>query len=273
MNLVFVSGFLFPQKIIGADYFCGMPGRYPDACFPDVPVAGSIAARAQALARQIARRFPRSEIHIIAHSMGGLDARYLLSQNLLGLSRPGRVVSLSTVSTPHHGSPLADLLLGPQRTSHNSRRFAYGVMRRILSRLGMGSGALQNLTTGFAKQFNLENPKLEHIRYFCYAGSGDGSVLLSPTHAYLESCGNTPEEKANDGLVSISSASWPGSLSEAPWPTDHLGEIGHYPGLRRRVPRFDHLAAFDRVIRNASAKATSGRIAVDALFAPARASG
>ena len=49
------------------------------------------------------------DLHIIARtSMGGLDSRFLLSNNLLGLA--DRVVSLSTVSTPHRGSPVADLI-------------------------------------------------------------------------------------------------------------------------------------------------------------------
>src|SRR5438093_6079266 len=45
---------------------------------PQVPVLGSIEMRAQALATEIAGfRFPepKARIHIIAHSMGGLDAR------------------------------------------------------------------------------------------------------------------------------------------------------------------------------------------------------
>src|SRR5207249_8887306 len=43
-------------------------------------------------------------VNIVAHSMGGLDARYAISQ--LGLG--GRVASLITIGTPHLGTPLAD---------------------------------------------------------------------------------------------------------------------------------------------------------------------
>ena len=45
------------------------------------------------------------KIHIIAHSMGGLDSRYMISK--LGMA--DRVLSLTTISTPHHGSPIADI--------------------------------------------------------------------------------------------------------------------------------------------------------------------
>jgi hypothetical protein len=66
------------------------------------PVAG-IAVRAAQLARQI-RDIPAERVNIVAHSMGGLDARYAIS--VLGLG--DRVASLTTIGTPHHGTPLAD---------------------------------------------------------------------------------------------------------------------------------------------------------------------
>ena len=250
MNCVFAAGFLFPQQIVGGGYFRDLANRYPDACFPEVPVAGTVQQRAQALANQIVDRFPTGEMHIIAHSMGGLDARCLLSQNLLGLANPGRVMSLSTVATPHHGSPVADLLVGDQPDSKDLRHFAYEALSRALSHLSIHFGALGDLTSGFAEEFNRENPKLDHIRYFPYAGSGNDSSLLSPLHAYIESLGKTEDEKTNDGLVSVASAKWPGDLVEPPWPTDHPGEVGHNLNGFGRKLNFDHLAAFDRVVRN-----------------------
>jgi len=252
VNLVFASGFLLPQKIIGKSYFKDLPIVYPEACFTRVPVAGSVQQRAQMLAKQIAQRFPVGAIHIIAHSMGGLDARYLLTHNLLGLANPGRVVSLSTIATPHRGSPVADLLVGARPELKDPRRFAYDVISRTLSRLGVAFGALGDLTTGFAEQFNQDNPALDHVRYLPYAGCGKCSLLLIPTHTYIERCGDTADEKLNDGLVSVASASWPGPLFEPPWPTDHLGEVGHNVGLLGPRVKFDHLVAFDHVIRNAT---------------------
>jgi len=254
MNLVFASGFLFPQKIVGENYFRDLPRKFPDALFPNVPVAGAVKVRAQKLAEQICKRFPDGEVHIIAHSMGGLDARYLLSQNLLGLANRGRVVSLSTIATPHRGSPVADLLVGPKPDLLDPRRFAYETVSRALSQLlAIQFGALGDLTTGFAEQFNRDNPKLDHIRYFAYAGSGNGSLVLLPTHTYIEFHGKTDEEKTNDGLVSVASAKWPDKLTELPWPTDHLGEVGHNLNSLDLKLKFDHLAAFDRVVQNALA--------------------
>lgn len=253
MNIVFASGFLVPQKIAGGNYFQSLPAKYPDACFPEVPVAGTVQQRAMALADKIVGCFPQGEVHIIAHSMGGLDARYLLSHNLQGLANPGRVVSLSTIAAPHHGSPVADLLVGARPKWDDPRRFAFEVLSRALSHLSIQFGALGDLTTGFAERFNQENPKLDHVRYFPYAGSGNGSHLLLPLHTYLETHGNTEDEKTNDGLVSVASAKWPGDLVEPPWPTDHLGEVGHNLNTFDRKLNFDHLAAFDRVVQSAIA--------------------
>src|SRR5437667_12896283 len=101
MNLVFASGFLFPQKIIGENYFRDLPRKLSDALFPNVPVAGVVKERARELAKQISKRFPDGEVHIIAHSMGVLDARYLLAQNRQCLADRGRVLSLSTTDTSH----------------------------------------------------------------------------------------------------------------------------------------------------------------------------
>jgi triacylglycerol esterase/lipase EstA (alpha/beta hydrolase family) len=82
-----------------------------------------VQQRAEALAAQVAARFPNGKVHIIAHSMAGLDARYLLSHNLQSLANPGRVASLSTVATPHCGSPVADLLVGARPEPEDPRRF------------------------------------------------------------------------------------------------------------------------------------------------------
>src|SRR5256885_2765355 len=73
---------------------------------PRVPATGGVKERADHLAELI-RSLPEGRVNVIAHSMGGLDARYAISR--LGLE--GRVASLVTVGTPHLGTPLADLAL------------------------------------------------------------------------------------------------------------------------------------------------------------------
>jgi triacylglycerol lipase len=244
MNLVFASGFLVPQKILGLDYFRGLPAKFPEALFPRVAVDGHISDRAPALAEQIKQRFPAGEIHIVAHSMGGLDSRFLLSRNLLGLAE--RVVSLSTVSTPHRGSPVADLILGliPGVDAAPVRAF----LNHFAS---IGSGALDDLSTAAAVRFNKENPDVPHVRYLSYFGFGHTSLALRPTVEVIKRHGQTEDEKTNDGVVSLASARWGKDLAEPPWPADHLAQIGHNLDTLDLHSSFDHKSAFDRIVQRA----------------------
>jgi len=50
------------------------------------------------------------KVHVIAHSMGGLDARHALF-NFKDAKFHEKVASLTTVATPHHGSPAADAVV------------------------------------------------------------------------------------------------------------------------------------------------------------------
>ena len=66
--------------------------------------------RGEQLAAAILRQVPGAEReHIIAHSMGGLDARHAIA-HVPGLA--GRVATLVTIGTPHRGSPVADAIAG-----------------------------------------------------------------------------------------------------------------------------------------------------------------
>lgn len=250
MNLVFASGFLVPQMLGPVEYFRGLKQQYPDACFPEVPPVASIDVRAQQLAALIAQKFPAGEVHVIAHSMGGLDARYVISKNLNGLGAAGRIVTLSTISTPHLGSPIADFLVGPQNLGNY---VAYRAISAALQRLSLPVGALGNLTTGFAQQFNRENPDSGNVKYFYYAGAGLESALLIALHAYIEIVATSPEERSNDGLVTVASAKCTGD-PEQPWRTDHIGEVGYNldrpPDFKSS---FDHASAYARIVQRLSA--------------------
>ena len=54
--------------------------------------------------RTRASRGDAEPVNVIAHSMGGLDARYMITH--LGMAE--QVRSLTTVATPHHGTFVAD---------------------------------------------------------------------------------------------------------------------------------------------------------------------
>lgn len=66
---------------------------------------GSIASRAEILDQQLRKKAIGRGINFIAHSMGGLDCRHLISRVKPMEYAP---LSLTTISTPHRGSPFMD---------------------------------------------------------------------------------------------------------------------------------------------------------------------
>jgi triacylglycerol lipase len=181
------------------------------------PVA-SIAARAEQLAA-VVRAVDARRVNLVAHSMGGLDARYAISR--LGLAP--RVASLVTIGTPHLGTRVADVgTLG---------------LGSVLGRVGLG--ALGDLTAAAAEAFNRQTPDRWWVRYGCVLcrTPADGAgvhPLLMPSSALLRSQG------PNDGLVTERSQRWGRVLFSVV--ADHWSEIGWSGGL-------DAPAMYERVAR------------------------
>jgi triacylglycerol lipase len=253
MNLVFASGFLVPQRILGIDYFRRLESHLAAAgehatLFPKVPPVGTFGDRAQALADAIHDKFPEGAVHVIAHSMAGLDSRALISRNLHGLADPGRIASLTTVATPHRGSPVADLLVGPK--PDNTRRLAYDLVRHALDALGVGTGALGDLTAEGAAKVPDAAQTHPYIRYRSYFAAGRKAppptcLALAPLHHYIR----TVTGQDNDGLVALDSARY-GEFQKPFWRGDHVDICGHnLDTVDLGGFQFDHLAAFDELIR------------------------
>ncbi|KAI0146944.1 Alpha/Beta hydrolase protein [Xylariaceae sp. FL1272] len=166
-----------------------------------VPPSASIEHRAEALARGIADAVGGenvNNVNIVAHSMGGLDARYMISH-----LRPKnvKVQSLVTVATPHHGSSFADFLIheiGPERLP-SIYKFVKGV--------GMQTDAFDQLTSTYMNEkFNPHTPDDPDVRYFSYGAMMERPPLFSPfrqSHAIMSRI-----DGPNDGLVSVASAQW-----------------------------------------------------------------
>jgi triacylglycerol lipase len=250
MNLVFASGFLVPQHVLGINYFRGLEdhltGKH-ETLFPGVEPLATCDARADELADAIIdRKFPDGPIHIIAHSMGGLDCRSLIGRNLHGLSDPGRIASLTTLSTPHRGSPVADLLLGEKPTDLLDL-VMHKAVGNALDQLSIPTGALRDLTTAGALRIPDVEKTHRHIRYrSCFAAGRPQlfptCIILLPTHFYVHSV----THQANDGLVALSSARY-GEFQEPFFRCDHVDLVGHNldpPGFSQ----FPHFAAIDALI-------------------------
>ena len=180
-----------------------------------LPASASVPDRARELVTAI-EALPHRRIDLIAHSLGGLDARYALSH--LGLA--SRVRSLVTVGTPHRGTPLADLALkGPLDWA-----------RRVVQAVGIPLEALEWLGTEALAEFNSRVLDVPGVRYACVVGGmhRDDSVVplaLVPAHAYLRRVAGP-----NDGLVPIASQYWGETLAEIE--ADHFAQIGWRVAVR-----------------------------------------
>src|SRR5262245_6237851 len=77
-----------------------------------VPPYDSPEVRAASLAKHVDEalgEFGVERVNIVAHSMGGLDSRVLASPD--GLAYGDRVASVTTISSPHRGTAVADTAL------------------------------------------------------------------------------------------------------------------------------------------------------------------
>ena len=146
------------------------------------------------------------KVNIIAHSKGGLDARYMISS----LNMAPYVASLTTMSTPHHGSELMQVLEKlPTRTYHRVCGWINAYFGSVGDHAPDAYGASRQLHPDFLKQFNLENPDAPGVYYQSYAAEMtsplSSSLLMAPFAIIKWATGNSEN---NDGLVTIDSAKW-----------------------------------------------------------------
>jgi triacylglycerol lipase len=165
-----------------------------------VPPTSSIEQRAIKLAQDIEAHAAGKSVNIIAHSMGGLDARYMISR----LKPPNvKVKSLVTIATPHHGSAFADHLIDRIGPDYLDRVF--NLWERVT---GWEPSAFSQLTTRYmAEEFNPQTPDDPEVRYYSYGAMiRHKPPLLSPlrhSHRIIEE-----REGPNDGLASVESSQW-----------------------------------------------------------------
>jgi triacylglycerol lipase len=199
------------------------------------PTAG-VARRALDLKRFLDRDLPGQAVHVIGHSMGGLDARYLVSR----LGMESRVLSVTTVGTPHRGSPFADW--GWRRLSR--------VLVPLMRLVGMPHQAFIDLRTDTCRRFNENVPDAPGVRYFSVAGVCEwpwlGPEWLLP-YRIVDRC-----EGPNDGVVSVASAAW-GEHADV-WDGDHLNLV-NWPNrlARRRGVWHDRAPDYGRIVRRLAA--------------------
>lgn len=241
---------------------------------PEVDPFNDSTVRGQELlaaVEQITRETGYAKVNIIGHSQGGLDARVVASL------RPDLVASVTTIGTPHGGTPIADIAMG-LLGNDDVDAIVDALVRLIGAPLYDEVGdqtsvvaALEQFSTPGVTAFDVDYPDSPGVRYFSIAGrtalSGGGDdcasadeppfmapwdddrdgvdTLLSVTEAAI---GGYPGNwHPNDGLVRAEDAKHGQFLGCIP--ADHLDEIGQLfgdsPGL---LNGFDHQQFYEGLV-------------------------
>jgi triacylglycerol lipase len=214
-----------------------------------------------------------AKVNIVGHSQGGLDARVVA--NLA----PDLVASVVTISTPHHGSPIGDIVM-KLIPDPNEQAIIDALTQLVGGQLYDTVGNKTSLTAAFElfsqpgiTAFNQAHPNEPGVFYASIAGrsalhgmgndcAGDivvpfippwQSTLdpLNPLFAVTELPLAGLDDTINDGLVRAKDARWGeywGCL-----PADHVDEIGQIlgegPGLGndwKYLDFYDQLIAYMR---------------------------
>ena len=245
-----------------------------------VPPFDSAAVRGKVLATHVDQAIQEctaapgcdpSKVNVIAHSMGGLDSRYMIST----LGYGDRIASLTTISTPHGGSYVADVALklipgnADDAVNALARAFATTFTSDDLAAQTNLRAAFQSIAESNAADFTAQNPDDDRVYYQSWAGVSN--VLGVPNPHDADACeGNFEtyhgrrhvmdaqlvagaafvahgtEVQPNDGMVMVEHAKW-GSFRGC-IPASHLAEVGQpkLDGMNKRTG-FDHLRFYRNV--------------------------
>lgn len=251
-----------------------------DVLVTRVPATSSIPDRAAVLREKISEVYPGRDVHLLGHSMGGLDCRYLvhqLMQEMNGereprsvdevgknpplqrgeeyrreggpermadeeaklrkaaeLKRKGlppfRVLSVTTIATPHRGSAFADFFL-----STLGRQNIPGFVS-MMEKLPIGGGdgkAFESLTLESMRKFNEETPDDPNVHYFSWGSKFEPGVLDALGFGFSHKI-ILQKEGPNDGLVSVRSAQWGAYLGTLDG-VNHLELVGWVNQARNTI--------------------------------------
>lgn len=196
---------------------------------PNQDFAGSVDLRAGQLRKRVNEILAETgaeKVHIIAHSMGGLDARRMI----VDFEMADKVAALTTVGTPHLGTILADHVIG------SGGFFLMETLRKVFN---LDLDGFKDLTTTACEKFNRraeEHEATNRVFYQTYASFEDLNdvfIPLVPSSLFIRN-----KEGRNDGLVPLRSQKWKSELlagdgrektivqKEFPMPADHLNQVG-----------------------------------------------
>jgi len=225
---------------------------------PELHPSAPIAYRSAQLKTAIEQAYGTERpVHLIGHSMGGLDARYLASP--AGLGSGDRICTVITLGTPHRGSSVASRIPRTLTWSLSSAGKVALKAQTILPLLARNRQyweyladdrweALKDLSNGhFSENFNSTIVDHPVVRYYSYGGdiTSGPRRFIAKFRAFLVGAFGAFKEP-HDGLVTVESAKWGTFLGTIP--ADHGAMIGLQiiPGVSSSG--FDHLPFFKQLM-------------------------
>lgn len=217
-----------------------------------LPPFDSSEVRARELEKQlddIRFRTHSKKLNIIAHSQGGIDARYLISR--AGLGWGDRVATLVTISTPHRGTKVANAATGvadvfPDSVTDGVLDGIAGMLSKTVYDVERDPNLrvqLEQLTEPTMDAFNRTYVDDSRVRYLSWAGRSnmraglivcDGATypnepwkldILLPLFSGVSVATEWGiPAQVSDGLVTVESAKW--GTFQGCVPADHLDEVG-----------------------------------------------
>lgn len=254
--IVLVHGLFGFDSIGGAvDYWNGVPHALTrdgaSVFVTRVPAVNNNVIRGEALLTQVERILAitgASRVNLIGHSQGGQTVRYVAG------IRPDLVASITSVGTPHRGTPVADLVSGI--VDHS--RFTRAVLERVVNAFGRfidiasggagfrqdAYGALSALNTSGAARFNARYTSaavpasgcgngaavVEGVRYYSWGGTSPLTNFFDPSDVLLGLTSLAFIGARNDGLVGRCSSHL-GQVIRDNYRMNHLDEVNGLFGL------------------------------------------
>jgi triacylglycerol lipase len=285
--IVFAHGFFGFESFAGIDfvtYFFGVVDRLASdgemfVYTPAVnPFDDSTARGEQLLAHveAILAETGHAKVNLVGHSQGGLDAR------VVAHLRPDLVASVTTVATPHRGTPIADIVLGlvsdpqAQAAADELAQLLGGALWSEVDGNTSISESLAQFSTPGIAEFNETYPDAEGVAYASIAGRsayhlGGSACAIEGAPPFIADYGVAIDALdggfavsgailtadplapvANDGLVRVEDARWGEFLGCVP--ADHLDEVGQLlgdvPGLTNPWRHDDFYAALVALLRS-----------------------
>ena len=154
---------------------------------------------------EIIRRTGAEKVNIIAHSKGGLDCRYAISN--LGMDK--YVASLTTVNTPHHGCLFVEHLFNKIAPSVREKMaLAYNTaLKKIGDKSPDFLAAVGDLRNSRVEELNAVTPDMEGVFYQSCGSMArkakSGRFPLNVSYPLVKKY-----DGANDGLVATESMKW-----------------------------------------------------------------